>query len=91
MKKEQEDSLASRKLIEDFIEEEVGSLMRINEKLIAANQQPAKVVIPAIKLRKFLDQCEIEGRLEERLTQKQRVELMFQIGWTLSKEGWIQR
>jgi len=91
VKKEQEDSLASRKLIEDFIEEEVGSLIRINEKLIAANQQPAKVIIPAIKLRKFLDQCEIEGRLEEKLTQKQRVELMFQIGWTLSKEGWVQR
>jgi hypothetical protein len=77
--------------LKEFIEEEVGMLLALNEKLKQNRQQPQEIILNATKLKSKLSQLQNEGKLD--ITPKQRDVnmLMDLLGWTLKKKGWIQK
>lgn len=72
-----------------FIDEEVGSLMRLNEELNYSNNSLDITINPA-RLKDKLAQLQARGELDTSGKMKEIVQVMGQLGWRLSPRGWIQ-
>ena len=76
--------------LEHLIEMSVGHLRRENEIAKTAGFSATKLVIPPATLKSYLDKKFQAGELPDMPTTKKISPLMAELGWRLSRDGWIE-
>ena len=74
-----------------FIENAVGNQLEINAKARAMGQPPVcEPVLNASSLKEFMDAAYAGGLVDELPTIKKLSPIMAELGWKLTKKGWVQ-
>lgn len=77
--------------LETFIENAAGDQIRINAAAAAKGMPPmCTVTLNAADLKGYMELCFSEGKIEEFPSVKKLSPVMAELGWKLSKKGWIQ-
>jgi hypothetical protein len=78
--------------LEYFIDLAVGEQVRANEIATKAGiAPPFKISINPTDLKTFMELCFSEGKLDEFPSVKRYTPLMAELGWKLSRKGWIKQ
>jgi hypothetical protein len=85
------ESSATLAHLENFINEEVGIMLVLNERIIDSGGAPHHIFISPQKLKDRLTWLQNTGQLDITPRQKDINFLMWQLGWKLSTKGWMQR
>jgi hypothetical protein len=77
--------------MEFFVEQTVGDQLRQNEIAQKAGLPPIhKPMINPNELKTFLESCYAEGKLDEFPSVKRYSPLMAELGWKLTRKGWVK-
>jgi hypothetical protein len=77
--------------LKDFINEEVSVTKALNAQFIENGIKPQPVIIPAVKLKNKLAVLQAEGCLDVSPTNKDIQALMRELGYRLTKRGWMEK
>lgn len=81
---------AAESLLQIYIEEKTEVQRLTNEALLAQNLRPAKLRVNAEDIKRFLDELQMQGRLERKVGVSERTALMGKLGYRLDKKSWIE-
>jgi hypothetical protein len=85
------DFSATMSHLRDFIYQEAGTQLEINEKRINLGEKSINIVIDATRLKNHLSVLQNEGKLDISPRNKDINDIMWRLGWKLGTIGWIQR
>lgn len=74
-----------------FIKDEVGVQLQVNQQLIENGQQPMKIVINPTRLKQRINYHRERGELDINPQPKDVIDIMSRLGWRLTSKGWEQK
>jgi hypothetical protein len=77
--------------LRQFIIDETEIQIRVNEALVADGRKPQKLKIASIRLKQKLESLQREGALDINPKLAEIQNIMNELGWRLTTEGWIER
>jgi hypothetical protein len=81
---------ATHEKLLEFIESETKFLMEQNAQIIASGREPRPVCIPPRKLKDYVTALQLDGALDTKSDTKTIVNVMSEIGFKLTKTGWMR-
>ena len=77
--------------LREFIHEETKSSREANQIIIQQGGKPKRIWIKAKRLKNKLDSLQAEGALDTTLRTKEIGQIMNQLGWKLTTQGWTEK